>query len=406
MNDLRELRKATNAFGAFKKNALGIDTSLQDEVQQHYLRGAWGDGTLKSYNSGIVKLHRFASVKKIEKKELLPISPSLVKQFVVWASKKDVDVAKEDESVKSTTLKAYVAGIKAWHLFHEVEYPHHVDGATKTLLKATKMIEAKCNEIEKKRSPVQLADLVILLKTLPEQGETGLAMLCVALVAFWGTARLGELLSDNPKKQLPRWDDLEWNTDKSQVKIALQNAKTAKPGEIQHICLQRQDSLLDPVSLLEEWFALRPRKSSEELFVVHTADKKKRLGKQATINHLRSIWNTRRSKKKQMLHGHSFRIGGASLRWNLGADREEVKHCGRWASNAYLVYLRKFTDKELKETHQLLQQLRWKPTEKEPEQTDETESQRTSSEIGLSTRKGTTHLHPKLRRSKQESKSG
>lgn len=310
MNDLRELKKGTRAFRAFKKDALGIDTSDDDEVKQHYLRGAWGDGTLKSYNSGVVKLHRFAVVKKIDKSVLLPISPEVVKQFVVWASRKDVNQARDDESVKSTTLKAYIAGIKAWHLFHDEEYPYRVDAAVKTLLKATRMVEARDNEIERKRSPVRLSDLVVLLETLPQQGEVGLAMLCVALVAFWGTARLGELLSDNPKARLPKWDDLEWATDKSYVNIALHNAKTAKPGEIQSIHLRRQDSILDPVSMLEEWFAYRPRKPSEELFSVMVNDKRKRLGKQATIKHLRSIWSDKKPQQTHKLHGHSFRIGG------------------------------------------------------------------------------------------------
>lgn len=330
MNGVEELKKKTKAFGAFKKDALGMDNSQEDEIKQHCLRGAWGDGTLKSYNSGVVKLHRFAGVKKVDKSALLPISASLVKQFVVWASKKEVSRAQDDESVKWTTLKAYVAGIKAWHLFHDKNYPYHVDGAVKTLLKATKMVEVQFNEVERERAPVRLSDLVILLETLPQQGEVGLAMLCVALVAFWSTARLGELLSDNPKTQLPRWDDLEWADDKSHVRIALHNAKTARPGEVQFIHLQRQSSLLDPVSILEEWLAFRPRKSSDEIFSILVNNKKKRLGKQLTINHLRSIWNEKKPKAKQKLHGHSFRIGGALLRWNLGADREEVKRCGRW----------------------------------------------------------------------------
>lgn len=79
----KELRKATNPFGAFKKNTAGVDSTEDDEVKQHFLRGAWGDGSLKSYNSGVVKLYRFAKVKGVNKENLLPISPKLVKQFVV-----------------------------------------------------------------------------------------------------------------------------------------------------------------------------------------------------------------------------------------------------------------------------------------------------------------------------------
>lgn len=363
MSSDQKLKKMTRPFGAFKRDARGVDKSEEDEVQQHFLRGAWGDGTLKSYNSGVVKLHRFATVKKVEKSMLLPISTTLIKQFVVWASTKDVEEAKEDESVKSSTLKAYIAGIKAWHMYHDEVYPSQVDEAVKTLLRATRTVEARKFEVEKKRPPVLLADLITLMEVLPERGEMGLAMLAVALVAFWGTARLGELISDNEKKRLPRWYDLEWNKERSQVSITIHNAKTAKPGELQYIKLERQDSLLDPVSILEEWFAYRPRKPSEEIFSVLVNGKQKRLGKQTTINQLRKIWNERRPKSKQILHGHSFRIGGASLRWNLGAGREEVKRCGRWASDAYLVYLRKFSDRELEKTKKLLLDLSWKSEE-------------------------------------------
>lgn len=291
----------------------------------------------------------------------MPISPRLLKQFVVWVSKKNVSEAKEDKSVKSLMIKAYVAGIKAWHLFHDEEYPRHADDAVKTLLKATKMVEAQAHEVEKKRPPLLVSDLVALLEVLPSQGERGLAMLAVALTAFWGTARLGELLSDDPEKVLPRWDDLEWVANRSSVKINLRNAKTAKPGETQSLYLHRQASLLDPVSMLEEWKAFRSRKASEEVFSVRTGDTVKRLGKQETIICLRSIWNTRRRDGEQLLHGHSFRIGGASLRWNLGATREEVKRSGRWTSDAYLIYLQKFTTKELAKTKKLLRDLRWEP---------------------------------------------
>lgn len=356
------LKRATKPFGSFKRDALGVDDSDEDEVKKHFLKGAWGDGTLKSYNSGVVKLLRFATVKKIEKSELLPISATTLKQFVVWASKKDVSIAREDESVKTSTLKSYIAGVKAWHLFHDEDYPHHANEAVKTLLKASRMIESKNQQIEKTRSPVLISDLVILLEVLPTQGEKGLAMLTAALTAFWGTARLGELLADSPTKWLPRWTDLEWAEDRLSVKIQLLNAKTAKPGEVQTIHLHRQDSLLDPVLILEAWYAFRPRKQTEEIFSVLANDKVRRLGKQETINHLRAVWNARRTSKKQLLHGHSFRIGGASLRWNLGASKEEVKSCGRWQSDAYRVYLRKFSDREMVETRQLLLDLRWRPS--------------------------------------------
>lgn len=131
-----------------------------------------------------MKLHWFAVVKKIEKRKLSPTLPLLIKQLVVWASKKDVNIAKEDESVNLTTLKAYIAGWKAWHMFHDKEYPYQFDGAVEKPLKATRMTKAKFNGIEKKRPPAQLSNLILLLEMLPNEGELGLAMICAALVHF------------------------------------------------------------------------------------------------------------------------------------------------------------------------------------------------------------------------------
>lgn len=41
------LKRATKPFGSFKRDALGVDDSDEDEVKKHFLKGAWGDGTLK-----------------------------------------------------------------------------------------------------------------------------------------------------------------------------------------------------------------------------------------------------------------------------------------------------------------------------------------------------------------------
>lgn len=58
-------------------------------------------------------------MKNIKKEWLLPILPRVMKLFVVWASIKDEKSACDDESVKTSTLKSYIAGIKVWHMYHD-----------------------------------------------------------------------------------------------------------------------------------------------------------------------------------------------------------------------------------------------------------------------------------------------
>lgn len=199
-----ELRKVTKTFGAFKSDAMGIDSSGIDEVQRHFLRGAWQDGTLKHYNSAVVKLIRFSVVKNVDRSLLLPISEDVLCQFVVWASMKGENLACDDESVKSSTLTAYLAGIKAWHIFHRCDYPHKSDTVVKKLLQASKRVEARFAEVQQKRPPVLVSDLVNLANSVSMKSEQQVVLATIALVAFWGTARLGELVSDDRRNDFRR----------------------------------------------------------------------------------------------------------------------------------------------------------------------------------------------------------
>lgn len=90
------------------------------------------------------------------------IDPDVLLRFVVWASKKNENLAKNDESVKYTTLKSYIAGLKAWHKFHRKEY--HL--------------------AQKLRPPVMISDLLTLVRVLSPAEERDLVVLAIALVAL------------------------------------------------------------------------------------------------------------------------------------------------------------------------------------------------------------------------------
>lgn len=120
-----------------------------------------------------------------------------------------------------------MAGIKSWHMFHNCEYPASSEASVKKLLKASRIVELKFMEIEKKRPPVLISDLVHLANETDVSNDQSVVAMTIALVAFWGTARLGELVSDDPTKLLPTWEDVEWGPNGSYAKIAIFQAKTA-----------------------------------------------------------------------------------------------------------------------------------------------------------------------------------
>ncbi|EGF97157.1 uncharacterized protein MELLADRAFT_87573 [Melampsora larici-populina 98AG31] len=55
--------------------------------------------------------------------------------------------------------------------------------------------------------------------------------------------------------------------------------------------------------------------------------------------------------------GHSFRVGGASLRAALGIPHSAIKTLGRWTSACYALYLRDYSSEDMAETCRLLEVL-------------------------------------------------
>lgn len=351
-------KKSTKPFKAFKSDAYGLNKSESDPEKLHFLRGTWLDGTLRHYNAGVVKLHRFAVVNKVSRGDLLPITKGVVSRFVVWASIKEEQWCVKDESVSSKTIRSYLAGIKAWHQFHNHEYPHDVTPRVNLLLRATERLEAKIRDATAKRPPVLVQDLKALLEHETAATSFGLTALAVALCAFWGTARLGDLVSDEPGKRIPLWRDLFWSEDGSFVRITILNAKTAQPGELQFIHLQKQPSRLDPVAVLENLRDSANVKPNHPLFSYAENGIRTVLTKKALMAWCEKVWSPSKSSSGKPMTGHSFRIGGASLRWNLGSSKDEVMEAGRWKSDSYKLYLRKYSPQVLRKSKQTLRDLR------------------------------------------------
>lgn len=52
--------------------------------------------------------------------------------------------------------------------------------------------------------------------------------------------------------------------------------------------------------------------------------------------------------------GHSFRVGGATLRYNLGTSSDVIKNLGRWESVACMRYTREYSAETLSSTKAIL----------------------------------------------------
>ncbi|PCH32997.1 hypothetical protein WOLCODRAFT_21671, partial [Wolfiporia cocos MD-104 SS10] len=138
-----------------------------------------------------------------------------------------------------------------------------------------------------------------------------------ACCAFWGLMRFGEVSvpsrsSFSGTLHLKRSDALLASDldGKPYARLDLPSAKTAHPGEVQHIWLVCQGSLC-PIDALLNLRAVCPAGPSDPLFSwVDRHGVARPLVKTATLRRINAVftamgWGTS--------FGHSFRIGGASF---------------------------------------------------------------------------------------------
>lgn len=340
----------------FLRDADGIDTSNTDVVKAYMISGAWSNATLKHYNAGVSKLMKFAHEYGVPRYYLLPIDPDVLTHFVVWAAPKVNPDSQFNASppIKSNTIRTYLSGIKAWHLFHGFDYPHKETPRIEALLTAAKKLELQTEPTERK-DPILIRHLFGLVENLAGKDLESQVAYTVALVAFWGMARLGELVKTSSKVDQVKVKDLIWDPKGGFVRIRIRAAKTASVGEIQEIHLQYQLSLLDPIGAIRRLIEDTRATDDDPVFSYPKGNERVTLTKSRCLKIFSNTWKTQDECK---LTGHSFRVGGASLRWNLNNPLEEIVKTGRWRSEAYKLYIREYTEEDLLDTITLLEHVR------------------------------------------------
>lgn len=196
-----------------------------------------------------------------------------------------------------------------------------------------------------------------LLENLANDNLESQVAYTVAPVAFWGMARLGELVKASSNIDQVKFKDVIWDPADKCLKIRIRAAKKATMGEIQEIHCQNQHSLLDPVGAVRRLISKMQTNDDDPLFSYPSGDRRITLTKTRCQKIFAGVWG---KYSRTQLTGHSFRVGGASLRWNLNHPVEEILEVGRWKSKAYKLYIREYNDAELLNTLRLLENVQYK----------------------------------------------
>jgi hypothetical protein len=325
-------------------------------VDIHFLRGyKWN--TLLSYNAAARKFVKY----KIAIKDIpftLPVSAGDLYGFCYWAGKTVDETGTQD--VNSKTLAKYLYGIQAWHLYHSAEYPSESKARITVLLRASAHADAEVPPRPVK-APVMVEQLVALTGHLLTGDDQSQAVLDLAIVAFWGMARLAEVTYDFANGPLPRSASLLTSDVKffdsptgTAAELTIRGAKTCIPGGSQTIHLPSLDHMLCPVMAVKRRIGEAGSEDTSLFGYGSNPQERKHLTKSTVRKILSRSWNRLGFPD---LTGHSFRVGGASLRHALGVPVEEICKLGRWTSNCYKLYLRVYPKEDVVATLELLRNL-------------------------------------------------
>ncbi|EHS62710.1 uncharacterized protein PGTG_22593 [Puccinia graminis f. sp. tritici CRL 75-36-700-3] len=234
----------------------------------------------------------------------LPETELDIYEFCFWAGNKTGQATGKE--VLSVTLKKYLQGLKAWHTFHDSPYPIITEKKVALILKSSAKLEATFPKKSQKKA-VMIEHLIVLANDLSTGSLEDLAILDMALIAFWGLARLGELTLDQGVGGDLGVYTYDVDISSKTATIELRRSKTAAPGESQFLKLKQLTNILCPVKAVSRRLAGRGT-PSRHLFGYTKKDRFIPLSKYRVKKRLADVWGR---NGYHGLSGHSFRVGGA-----------------------------------------------------------------------------------------------
>jgi len=194
-----------------------------------------------------------------------------------------------------------------------------------------------------KREPLSVQNLELLAKRLNLDTPLDAAVFACITTTFWSTTRLGEMTTSrindfNPQVHVKRSDvrSVQDRNGLTQVEFFIPKTKSAPQGEA--VSWAPQNGPSDPEAALKNHFRVNDPPLHSPLFSYRHPSGLRSLTKSAFLKRIKQATSDLREFPQQ---GHSIRIGSTLEYLLRGVPFDVVKVKGRWASNAFLLYLRK-----------------------------------------------------------------
>ncbi|KAE8238245.1 hypothetical protein A4X06_0g8916 [Tilletia controversa] len=310
--------------------------SARDPQQRRrVLAAAWAESTLATYGTGLLRWLLWCEQHALPASARFPAHVGDVVDFI--------------ESVaghfSGGSIRNWVSGLRAWHAIHGSA----LDTVHLRIVTALRGADRLTPESSKKppRAPFRLHHLWAIRRHVQPDSPLDSAVWACILVAFWGLARLGELLVKNGKSFNKRWNPpsakFAWETAARTNPpviagvISLPWTKTQANGEKLVLAPQTQGPC--PVQALQHHLHINKPPAASHLFGYYQGKK--------FVSLTRSVFQHRLSEllaaagiAAATLQGHSLRIGGCTELLLRGTPIDTVRLHGRWTSEAWRLYLR------------------------------------------------------------------
>ncbi|KAF8834533.1 hypothetical protein BDN67DRAFT_914799, partial [Paxillus ammoniavirescens] len=291
---------------------------------------AWAESTKESYGSGLLVFHVFCDAKSIPNSDRAPASSELISFFISSLA----------GQYSGGTVANYLQGVRTWHIMHRLKWSHN-DTEIKVLLKVAVTL-APTSSKRKPCEPYTVDILGLMHDNLNLADLADAAVFACLTTTFWCTAWIGKftvpcLDAFDPSLHV-KPSNVTHEKDRQGVMVAnfcLPRTKSALLGE--DISWAQQHSPSDPQAALQNHFNMNNPPTDGHLFAYKHKGGHRPLTKSKFTTSLSSA--AKRAGIKP-LQGHGIRIG-STLEYLLhNVPFNVVKIKGRWASNAFLVYLR------------------------------------------------------------------
>ncbi|KAJ7156786.1 hypothetical protein C8R46DRAFT_909818 [Mycena filopes] len=313
----------------------GLPASDGDIVRIfNVLTSAWTEGTTETYGSGLLSFHVFCDSKSVPEPARAPAAATLIAGFISALA----------GFLSGGTISNYVSGVRAWHILHGVVWSMNT-AELETLLRAADRL----TPISSKRDARMPYTPEILCKLRPHFDLTkpldASVWSCVTTL-FWGTSRGGEftvktLTAFDPAIHIKPSDVTEVadRNGLTQTNFFIPRTKSAPRGE--NAYWAEQNGAADPKAAFANHISVNAPPANGALFAYIHNSTHRPLTKTAFKKRLTEAF---RSAGVEFIHVHGIRIGSTLEYLLRGIPFDVMKAKGRWASDAFTIYLRRHAE--------------------------------------------------------------